>query len=531
MFFPFELTLFSLSFVAVWYIRILYYAYLWQRKEYRGDKMLDWLSYSEGKRAVFDKWFQWRLAILLLLIITSIIVPQFKLILWLSYVSWPIELIWHAIKIKKNQILFPSFTSKLKITSVLIVLSTIFWLTIWKDFDTLQWEIWFNVLHLTTPILIGYCLLVLFPLDAYVKDALFRKAQKHRTSLKNLKVVALSGSFGKTTIKEYIAHILDGEMNVAKTEKNQNSNVSCARRTLQLTTKDDVFLCELGAYKRGDGAEICKFIQPTIAVVSGMNNQHFGLFGSEENIILAESEAISFLNEGQAVVINYTSPLNRQVALPPHLNIQRFTTSTKPDTHIELTATDIKTSLEGSTFTLWTEGTSLKVKTNQFSIGNIENIVAAIATCKSLGMSMKSILSKVEHLPFVQGRLELYDRSYGKQLFNAYNNIDGNKNILDLAAQTNKDIIVIVDDISELGNQARQTHEELAQAIAKIKPTLVYAIGRSHGSTIQHVLIQEGYPSELIKLGVSAKTVQKELSDKQNVLVLNLGYQTKNYLF
>ena len=525
-------TLLYFVFLIVLVLRTLYTMHLWQFKEYRGDKMMEWLTHKVGRNAVFNKWFNIRAAISVILAITWLIQGS-VIIGWLAGLSWGIEAVLLSRKFIRGTLSKPVFTSKLKIASVLVVINLFFWLSFWQGLNSVQLQLWLHIVYLLLPVITGYCFLLLFPIDWLVKEKLFKKARAHRASLSDLKVIAISGSYGKTTIKEFLDFVIKDSFNVAKTIKNQNSNVSCARKLLTLDSNTQIFLCELGAYKRGDGAEICSFISPDMAIVSGMNNQHFGLFGNERNIILAESEALAFLPDGAPGVINYSSSYNRKINIPDNIKKYRFTTADQPIDGVELVATNITSTVEGSEFTIIYNGKSIPAKTNQISIGNIENILAVIAISLELGLTFEDILPKLENLPQVEGRLELTQTDHGIRLYNAYNNINGLENIFRLASLDTRKVCIIQDDINELGKEALKTHELLAKYIIDLNPELIVLIGNSYASLISDACIKGGIDSSKILIKASKQEVSKYLyshKTERDWLVLNLGLQSKYYL-
>lgn len=112
--------------------------------------------------------------------------------------------------------------------------------------------------------------------------------------------IGISGSYGKSTIKEYLFHILSQRYQVARTERNHNTDVGIALSLMKyLTPNTQYFVAEMGAYRIGEIAVITNLVHPLIGVISALGNQHVALFGSRERILQAKSElAVSLPPDG-----------------------------------------------------------------------------------------------------------------------------------------------------------------------------------------------------------------------------------------
>jgi len=104
-------------------------------------------------------------------------------------------------------------------------------------------------------------------------------------------IIGITGSYGKSTVKDYLHHILSFSYKTAKTDKNQNTAVGVALSILKNLTKEtQYFVAEMGAYKQGEIQEITQFAQPKIAVITAIGSQHLSLFGGKEKLFKAKSE-------------------------------------------------------------------------------------------------------------------------------------------------------------------------------------------------------------------------------------------------
>jgi len=150
-------------------------------------------------------------------------------------------------------------------------------------------------------------LLILKPYEILNRIRVKKIARKKIDLLKSkgLKVIGISGSYGKTSTKEFLFQILSSKYKVLRTPGNYNTLFSIAKVIdLELDKNYDFFLCELGSYEIGETWELCEMVDPDFAVLTGLNEQHLDRFGSLENEIEGESESVKYVlnSHGQAVV-------------------------------------------------------------------------------------------------------------------------------------------------------------------------------------------------------------------------------------
>jgi len=166
-------------------------------------------------------------------------------------------------------------------------------------------------------------LLILFfqiPTDI-LKNKILKRAQQKRQKFKDLLVIGITGSYGKTSTKEFLADILSKKFKVLKTKKHINAEIGIAQAILNELTKDyQIFIAEIGAYERGKIKQVCRMLQPKIGILTGINEQHLSTFGSLENIIKAKFELIESLPEKGLAVFNgnnrYCRELFQETKIP-----------------------------------------------------------------------------------------------------------------------------------------------------------------------------------------------------------------------
>ena len=277
-------------------------------------------------------------------------------------------------------------------------------------------------------------------------------------TLKNVKVIGITGSYGKTSTKEFLHTILNKKYKVVRTEGNNNTNIGVAKTVLNKVSDDyDYFICEMGAYKIGDIAEICEIVKPEIGILTGINEQHLNLFGSIENTIKTKFELIEALPENGLAIIN--SSIKYQVSSIKVKNIKHFSLDNVNDINV------------------YQDCVEFIYKDQEFNanfLGRhyIENLLAAIITAENLGMNLGEIseaVKKIKPSKFTMRKLDGLNNSiFIDDSYSA--NPDGviaALNYLDEVYQDYKKIIVFP-GIIELGNKSEEVHQKLFGKISEV---------------------------------------------------------------
>ena len=137
--------------------------------------------------------------------------------------------------------------------------------------------------------------IITMPINWLGKMFLMALAKKRISQVKP-KIIAITGSYGKTSSKELLAQLLEDNFKIVKTLKNENSEISIAKRILSAIKPGiEMFIMEVGAYRQGEIARVCRMAPPDIAWVTAIGNQHLDLFGGQEKLKRAKFEIIEGL--------------------------------------------------------------------------------------------------------------------------------------------------------------------------------------------------------------------------------------------
>ena len=472
-----------MNYEIVWYLLLsafiirtfrnaLHQAFLWQLKEYRFDRIFAHLKTGQGKKLFLGpltlmKWVP--LIIYTGLILWSLFYTLPESHYWSSifaalyYFFWSLWILEATLNVKE---LFtggwklPKFTLK-----IILILLLVFIL----QFGTLRNNI-------QAPLILGPILDKILPLSIFLFVILFNfpslvlkkiiiiLAKRKISRLNSLKVIGITGSYGKTSTKEFLAAILSEKFKVAKTYGFNNTDIGIAKCILRdLKPEHQIFVVEMGAYKKGELKTICDMVKPTMGIITGINEQHLELFGSLENTMKAKFELVESLPKGGIVILNgnnyYCLEMGKW-AKDKGLKILTFNT----DRDIK----NIKVFEDHLEFNL--TGTNNLIMMHLLGRQAIENVLAAIYASKNLGMTLDEIKRGASKIVPASNTMQFTGKLSGMTLvddtFNA--NPDGVLAVVDYMKIFKGKKILVLTPLIELGGGAEKIHERLGKETAKV---------------------------------------------------------------
>ncbi|MBU1327220.1 UDP-N-acetylmuramoyl-tripeptide--D-alanyl-D-alanine ligase [Patescibacteria group bacterium] len=404
---------------VLWILRILVnlvsYIELWWAKEYRFDRMLIHLRTSQGKKILFPAWRR------------PPITPKAISLLVCSVLT--MSGLFYLLQLP--------LAGKLIIMDLAAFPITCFW--------------------------VG---LLTFPTAIY-HEVLISKAVRRLRAHKSMLVVGITGSFGKTSTKEYLAAILGRQYKVLKTEASKNSAIGIAEVILgKLQPEHEVFVVEMGAYKKGEIARMTRMVCPEIGIITAVNPQHQDLFGSLENTMSAKYELIEGLVGKKIAIFNADNELVCEMADRAKKDVREiWFWSSKIQNEKIFTAKEIKTGLGGVDFVCQFGHKSVKVKASVLGEHQVSNILAATAGAVACGMTLPEAASAASLIRPTAKVMEItggINRSmFLNDTFN--NNPDAAKAAIDFMVKARGRKILVFQPMIELGKYAEASHEEVGE--------------------------------------------------------------------
>ncbi|UCZ73946.1 UDP-N-acetylmuramoyl-tripeptide--D-alanyl-D-alanine ligase [Dickeya zeae] len=292
------------------------------------------------------------------------------------------------------------------------------------------------------------------------------------------RVVALTGSSGKTSVKEMAASILRQCGNVLYTAGNFNNDIGVPLTLFRLTPEHDYAVVELGANHIGEIAYTTAMVRPEAALVNNLAAAHLEGFGSLEGVAQAKGEIFGGLPAQGVAIINADS--NDEARWQDVLTgktLWRFS----PQGHdgVDFYASDIRVSERGTDAVLHTPMGDIAVTLPLPGRHNIANALAATALALAVGASLEAVKVGLEQLQAVSGRLFPIALAPGKLLLDdSYN---ANVGSMTAAAQVLAEMpgyrVMVVGDMAELGQDAQACHRQVGEAARKANLDKVLSVG------------------------------------------------------
>lgn len=310
---------------------------------------------------------------------------------------------------------------------------------------------------------------VLKPVEAAINRKFYNEAASILASMPGLKVIGVTGSYGKTSTKHYLQRILSEKYDTLMTPGSFNTTLGVIRTVREmLKPYNEVFIVEMGAKQPGDIKEICDLVHPSMGIVTAVGEQHLESFGSIENVQRTKFELVDALpSDGLAVVNNdFEMCASRPVG---NVECVRYGIANPEDA--QFTAEDITYGADGTTFTVADRrsGDRLTLHTRLVGECNISNLVAAVVIALRLGVSHEQISYAVSHIDQVEHRLNVKHVPGGLTIIDdAYNsNPQGSRMAMDVLRQMpGGKHIVITPGMIELGERQEELNTRLGVYIA-----------------------------------------------------------------
>jgi UDP-N-acetylmuramoyl-tripeptide--D-alanyl-D-alanine ligase len=275
-------------------------------------------------------------------------------------------------------------------------------------------------------------------------------------------VIGVTGSNGKTTVKEMIASILAaafGEAGRLATQGNLNNEIGVPLTLMRLDVAHRAAVVELGMNHPGEIARLAAIAQPTVAMVNNAQREHQEFMHTVEAVALENGSVFAALpHDGVAVYPGDDTYTPLWQGLASHCHSISFGLSAACDVHAEYAATGF-----GNNLKVTTPGGAFEVKLAAAGEHNVRNALAAIACAEAAGIDQETIVRGLERFAPVGGRLQQKRAANGALVIDdTYNaNPDSMRAAIDVLASYPAPRILVVGDMGEVGTQGREFHEEI----------------------------------------------------------------------
>lgn len=364
--------------------------------------------------------------------------------------------------------------------------------------DFLLALILFPIKFLYAPLFLIVAQILISPIEDYQKQKILKATKEKLNKLPNLKIVAITGSFGKTSTKDILYTLLWKKYYVVKTPKSFNTPLGIAQTILEEVKKNtQIFVCEVGAYKRGEIAKIAKLIQPNIGIITAIAPQHLQKFGSLENIATSKFELVENLSQGGTAILNGEYKTLQDLSV----NLKGYSMNFYGREIDPYYASNITTGINNTSFIFHTPKGKTEINIPLIGEHHVDNFIAASIAALALGLTLSEIKERAKLLLPTPHRLEIRKQGNLTIIDNTYNTNPRSARASLKLLQEFKDNqkIIITPGLIELGKQSSKENQSFAKDTAEIVDQFI-VVGETFKKDLLAGLESANFPKSNIHL-------------------------------
>ncbi len=299
-------------------------------------------------------------------------------------------------------------------------------------------------------------------------------AANYRKSLK-LNVVAITGSNGKTSTKDFAAAVLARRFRVTKTQGNFNNHVGLPRTILEATSQDEIAVWEIGMNHPGEIAALAKVAAPDVAIITNIGVAHIEFMGSRERIAEEKGALAEAVGAQGTVILNANDPLTKRIAAGGRGKVVLAGTTAGT-----IRASEVNQSGSGTDFTILEGAHRCRAQLPVPGLHMVQNALLAVAVGRVFGLSLEECAAGLVAAPLTKARLQVKEIRGVQFLDDSYNaNPDSMKaalrTLVELDAEGQR--IAVLGEMRELGDESERGHREVGETAAALKVDHLIAIG------------------------------------------------------
>src|SRR5437773_4719340 len=299
-------------------------------------------------------------------------------------------------------------------------------------------------------------------------------AGNYRQSLA-LHVLAITGSNGKTSTKDFVASVLSRKFCVTKTEGNFNNHVGLPRTILEATSKDEVAVWEIGMNHPGEIAALSQIAAPDAAIITNIGVAHIEFMGSREAIAKEKGALAEAVGSQGTVILNADDPFSKGIAARTRAKVVFAGTTSG-----SVRAIEVRQSADGSEFTILEGAHRCRAQLPVAGLHMVQNALLAVAAGRAFGLSIEECASGLAAAPLTKARLQIKQIGGVHFLDDSYNaNPDSMKaalrTLVELDAEGKR--IAVLGEMRELGAESERGHREMGETAATLGVDHLITIG------------------------------------------------------
>jgi UDP-N-acetylmuramoyl-tripeptide--D-alanyl-D-alanine ligase len=301
-------------------------------------------------------------------------------------------------------------------------------------------------------------------------------AANYRRSL-TLKVIAITGSNGKTSTKDFAASVLSRKFRVTKTEGNFNNHVGLPRTILEATPEHEVAVWEIGMNHPGEIAALSKIAAPNAAIITNIGIAHIEFMGSSEAIAREKGALAEAVEPEGTVILNADDAFSERIAARTRAKVVFVGT-----TGGTVRAIEIRQSADGCEFTILEGAHRCRAQLPIPGLHMVQNALLAVAAGRAFGLSIEECAAGLATAPLTKARLQIKEVGGVQFLDDSYNaNPDSMKAALRTLVELDTDgkRIAVLGEMRELGDESERGHRDVGETAATLAVDQLITVGGS----------------------------------------------------
>ena len=464
------------------YITMRYNMHMFQLNGYKNDEQISWLRKNLR--------MQWVLIAAIILGTLRIFVNHIAvdIVIWLML--WLIIVVYRAMRRMKakKKLVYTARVKRMLVTIVVLIAAIMTVVALFFGITPLTGvmmiivgcQFFFNII----------ANIINHPIEQLVNLHYINDAKRILKSCKDLTIIGVTGSYGKTSVKFYLQTLLRDSFNTLVTPESYNTPMGVVKTIRgSLKPSHEIFVCEMGARRVGDIKEICDIVHPHHGVITSVGPQHLETFFNMDNIKKTKFELADSLPDSGMLFLNGDNEYIREHA-GSYKNIVYYTNQEDGGYH----AGDIRLSQTGTEFSV-TSPSGEKEVFNTRLVGrhNVINITGAIAVANKLGVPLKNLRIPVRRIEPVPHRMELKDHGNVTIIDDAYNsNPVGSRAAVETLKMFDGIRILITPGMVELGEQEYE-YNRLFGTYAADCCDYILLVGRKRSEPIREGVLSKGF--------------------------------------
>jgi UDP-N-acetylmuramoyl-tripeptide--D-alanyl-D-alanine ligase len=343
-----------------------------------------------------------------------------------------------------------------------------------------------------------------------------------------LRVIAVTGSNGKTTTKNMLRAVLEVEGPTVAPWGSFNNHVGAPISMLGVDFDTRFLVVEMGASAIGEIASLISIVVPDVGIVLKVGLAHVGEFGGPDAVEVAKSEMVTDLPDTAVAILNADDPRVVRMAPRTIADVVWFGL----DSSADVRADDVEATATGTAFTLTVDGTSRRVQLKILGEHHVMNVLATLAGARALGVAIERAVPRIESLDRAERwRMEVLTRPDGVVIINdAYNaSPDSMAAALKTLAQITRDgqrSVAVLGEMAELGDYADEEHDRIGRLAVRLNVQKLVVVGHNARHIHNAAGLEGSWDGESVLVGSADEAydlLRDQLREGDVVLVKSSG--------